>query len=120
MTAQLGRDNVASWTQPLIERCASAGMAGIDVAALAVVGAYAIPGLKTFALNNASPYIRPTYVTSHWDNMPGTNFGSARIDWRARDIASLTPLGRPNHILDYGRSAAARSRRTWAPQRCWW
>jgi hypothetical protein len=125
MTAQLARDNVSSWRQAPIERRASAGMAGIDVAAPAAVAAYAIPGLKTFVsgdtgLNNASSHIRPKYVTSHWDNMSGTNFDPARIDWRARDIAPLTCLKRPNRILDYDRSTAARSRRTWAPQWCWW
>jgi hypothetical protein len=125
MTAQLARDNVSSWRQAPIERRASTGMVGIDVAAPAAVATHAIPRLKTFAsgdtgFNNASSYIRPKYLTSHRDNMPGTNFGSARIDWRARDIAPLTCLKRPNRILDYDRSAAARSRRTWASQWCWW
>jgi hypothetical protein len=113
MTAQLARDNVSSWRQAPIEGRASARMVGIDIAAPAPVATHAIPGLKTFpsgdtGLNNASSYIRPKYVRSHWDNMPGTNFGSARIGWRARDIAPLTCLGRPNRILDYDRSAAAR------------
>ncbi len=77
-------------------------MVGINVAIPVPVAAYAVQGWKDSAygdtgLNNASWsfYTRPKYVTSRWDSVAGTDFGSARTDRRDSAPERAAAVGAP-------------------------